>query len=557
MVDGCYYLPQPTAEYSKPFYESGAWRRRTTLDDLHDQARVQPSTPAIVNHYSSGEPQYTLTWGELDDAVRRAALGLVDLGVARGEVVAFQLPNWWQFSVIYFACVQVGAIALPIMPIMRKREVGQALAVVGSRVFIVPARYRHYDYVGMALELRDSLNALEHVFVIGEGDPPEGAKSFASYFLERDADTERYAELDQRAAKPDEIAVVKFTSGTTGEAKGVLHTHNTLFATTRAIPELMQLDSSDVVVMPSPLVHMSGFLYGLLMPMTWGMKAVYQDVWDGPTMLKLINQEGATWTMGATPYVIDLLETLRAEQTTLRGFKFSCSGAPIPRHLTASAEKVGVHLRPAWGLTEAGAVSFVAMSDPLEKAENTDGKASPWMEIKVSGDDGNTLPAGEEGALLIRGASRCLGYFDRPELTAAAIDDNGWLDTGDRGSLDDDGYVRVTGRDKDIIIRGGENVPVVEIENALYKHENVREVSIIGYPDSRLGERCLAIVVPQGNPPTLPELLAHLEALGVAKHYWPERLEIVSEMPRTDSGKIQKFRLRRQFAAVSEVGVEK
>lgn len=548
MSERSYRLPQLSEEYIQSMYELGAWRNRTTLDDLHDRARDRPFEVAIVTHYAADGHEDTLTWGELDDAVRCAALAFLDLGIERGEVVAFQLPNWWQFTVIYLACVQVGAIALPIMPIMRSREVGQALATVGSRVLIVPAAYRRYDYVGMALALRDSVDTLEHVFVVGGTDLPTGARDFWQYFLNRTAQPERAAELDRRAAGSDEIAVVKFTSGTTGEAKGVLHTHNTLFATTRAVPELMDLDSSDVVVMPSPLVHMSGFLYGVLMPVTWGMKVVYQDVWDGPTMLKLINEEKATWTMGATPYVIDLLEALREEQDKLDGFKFSCSGAPIPRHLAAAARDAGIHLRPAWGLTEAGAVSFVPLCDSLEKVETTDGKASPWMEIKVTDEDGKEVPAGVEGSLLIRGGSRCLGYFDRPELTAAAIDDAGWLDTGDLGSLDEDGYVRVSGRKKDIIIRGGENIPVVEIEEALYKHENVREVSIIGYPDPRLGERCLAVVIPRGEAPTLPDLLKHLESLGVAKQYWPERLEIVSEMPRTDAGKIQKFQLRKRFA---------
>jgi cyclohexanecarboxylate-CoA ligase len=530
------------------FYTSGAWRSQTPLDDLARWARETPDKTAIVTRTADLGQQSQLSFAQLQRMVDLTALGLRNLGVKSGEIVSFQLPNWWQFSALYLACIRIGAVANPILPIMRSREVRYILEEVGSRVLFVAGHYRSFDYVEMARQLCDDVATLDHCVVVGESSD----SGFASF--ERDIiaaaghDVSTQMSLDAEPARADDVAVVKYTSGTTGQPKGVLHTHNTLYATTRPVPELMGLDGSDRIFMASPLVHMSGFLYGVLMPITWGMTAVYQDVWSGEGMAKAIEDERCTWTMGATPYVIDLLDALNHGEYDISSFRmFACSGAPIPRDLVRRCEPHGFSLLPVWGMTETGAVTFVDRSTPPKLAASTDGHPSPWMEAKVLGDGGVEALPGATGSLRVRGASTFVGYMHRPDLTDAVLDGDGWLNTGDLASIDTDGYVRIEGREKDIIIRGGENVPVVEIEEVLLRHPHVRDVAIIGYPDPRLGERALAVVVPKGESPTLDSLLATLSAAGVAKYYWPERLEILPCLPYTPSGKVRKAILRQQF----------
>lgn len=547
----------PDPETAAKYRALGAWRDRTTLDDLHDWADADPDAVAIVTKYVTAGTQRTVTVGELDDAVRRCALGLLDLGVSRGDVVSFQLPNWWEFSVLYHACAQVGAVANPVGMIARKQGAEHNLRAGRSRLFFVPRRYRRHDYVSMALELRQSVPTLEEVVVVDTERQPPGTgitRSFSDFFLHHDLGDGDRSRLASLATGPDEISLLKYTSGTTGEPKGVLHTHNSLYAATCPVPDMMELDASDVVAMAAPMVHMSGLLYGVLMPITGRQKCAFIDRWDAEALARTIEAERATWTIGATPYVIDLLEFMASgPEVDISSLEiFTCSGAPVPRYLGAmTRERLGAELRGIWGMTETGGVTFAPRKDPLGKADLTDGTTPAHEELKVVDDSGQPVPAGVQGLLMARGASTFQGYYERPALTAETLGADGWVNTGDIASLDADGYVQISGRAKDLIIRGGENVPAVTIEDALYQHPDVHEVAVIGYADDRLGERAMAVVVPRDGTPTLASLTAFLDQLGVATHFWPERLEIVEEMPHTDAGKIQKYKLRERFSGGS------
>lgn len=332
------------------YLELGAWRTCTALDDLHAWAKADPEQTAIVTKYVSSETESSISVGELDEAVRRTALGLLDFGVQAGDVISFQLPNWWEFSVIYYACVQVGAIANPVGMISREKGVEHSLAASRSKLFFVPRQYRTFDYVTMAFRLRDSLPTLEEVFVV-DGDAagvatplPDSAKLFSDHFLNHHYESADDELLDALASKADDIALLKYTSGTTGEPKGVLHTHNSLYAATYPVPRMMEIGASDTVAIPAPLVHMSGLLYGVLMPISWRMKAVFQDIWDARALALAIESERATWTIGATPYAIDLLDFIADSSTDISSLQlFACSGAPVPRHLAqACREKLNV-----------------------------------------------------------------------------------------------------------------------------------------------------------------------------------------------------------------------
>lgn len=529
------------------YRKHGWWRDRLVVDDLADMATARPNDTAMVTYSADGNWTERLTFAQLAEAVDSIAAGLLELGVEPGDRVCHQIPNWWYFTAVHLACNRIGAISCPLVPILRQRELTYMLNALRARVFIVPTTYRRFDHAGLARTLSETIDSLEFVFDID--GPSDGHGSFQRHFLGRS----RAAVIRLLAGRPkplaDDVASIQFTSGTTGEPKGVLHTHNTLFAATRLLPWALGLTAADVVVMPSPLAHASGFLYGVLMPITWGQKVVYQDVWDARRFLEIIDAEGGTYSMGSPPFVLDTIRACEEQQRDACPLRiFSCSGAPIPRYLAELAPQV-LHARLAnnWGLTETGGATATPFAR-LDRSADSDGMVSPAMQIKIVDSVGREMQHGESGRLLIRGASKFVGYFERPDLTEAVVDSDGWLDTGDVASIDDDDYVSVTGRIKDLVIRGGENIPVVEVEAALYQHPDVGDVAIIGVPDARLGERaCAVVVAAKGKAPTLESLLEHLERRGFAKQYWPERLEFVDALPRTAAGKVRKFVLQQQF----------
>lgn len=533
------------------YRKEGWWRDRLVTDDLRDLAVSRPNDTATVTYSADGGWTERLTFAELAEAVDSIAAGLLELNVGPGEPVCYQIPNWWYFTAMHLACNRIGAVSCPVIPILRRRELTYMLGTLRARVFIVPTTYRRYDHAALGKSLLDTVDTLKYVFDID--GPRDGRGSFQKHFLGRSGSALPIASLDQRRPSPDDIASIQFTSGTTGEPKGVLHTHNTLFATTRLLPWALRLTGDDVVIMPSPLAHASGFLYGVLMPITWGQKVVYQDIWDARRFLELIDAERGTYSIGSPPFVMDTIRVCQELGRDARPLRiFSCAGAPIPRYLAKQTPEVlGARLANNWGLTETGAATITPY-DRLDRASDSDGLVSPAMQIKIVDDDGVELPRGRPGRLLIRGASKFVGYFERPDLTSAVVDDDGWLDTGDLASMDAEGFVSLTGRIKDIVIRGGENIPVVEVEAALYQHPDVRDVAIIGVPDRRLGERACAVVVPaDGRVPTLAGLVEYLDRMGFAKQFWPERLELVQTLPRTPAGKVQKFILQERFAGTS------
>jgi cyclohexanecarboxylate-CoA ligase len=522
---------------------SGQWRDKTLLDFLDEVTPSRLDKVAVTDlNCVSGQPT-TLSYRQLLRLSKRIALGLVALGVQRGDVVSFQLPNWWQFVALHLACLRIGAVTNPLMPIFRHRELGFMLGLADAKVMIVPKVFRGFDHAQMMREVRTSLPALQHVFAIGG----EGEMSFEKHFLAREWEREPGAEalLAGRRIQPDEVVQLLYTSGTTGEPKGALHTSNTLFADLCPVAERLGLSGEQVIFMPSPLAHQTGFALGMMMPLMLGSKLVLQDLWDARVALTRIEDEGVNFMMAATPFLADLVdhpELPRFDISTLNFF--ACGGAPIPRVLVKRAtELLDANIVSVWGMTENLVVTSTRPGDPMEKVFNTDGVPLPSMDIRVVDPSGKVLPSGQEGELESRGPSHFAGYHKRPEMYG--IDSEGWFKTGDLAHIDEDGYVRITGRSKDIIIRGGENVPVVEIEQVLHRHPAIQAAAVVGAPDERLGERAVAYVtLKPGCNLTLAELKPFLESEGMAKNYWPESLTVVEDFPRTPSGKIQKFRLR-------------
>jgi cyclohexanecarboxylate-CoA ligase len=530
----------------------GFWRDRLLLDDLDAAAARSPGAPAITDDNSVTGQRTVLTWRELARRVECIAVGLARLGIERGDVVSYQLPNWWQFAALHLACLRIGAAANPLMPIFRERELTFMLNLAESKVLVVPRRYRDFDYPAMAAGLRAHLPRLKHVVtVLGEG-----GDSFEALLLGTQAQPGEAAALFAgRRLGPDDVIQVLYTSGTTGEPKGVMHTSNTLFSNLTPYIGRLGLSGSDVVLMASPLAHQTGFMYGVMMPVALGCPVVLQDLWNADRAADRVAGEGVTFTMASTPFLADLTDCAERRPEAFRSLRiFLAAGAPIPRVLVRRArEHLGAHIVSAWGMTENGAVTTTKLDDPPQQVFESDGCALPGMELRTVDALSHPLPVGEEGRLQVRGCSNFVGYLKRPSLYGT--DAEGWFDTGDLARLDAEGYVRITGRSKDIIIRGGENIPVVEIEGILYRHPGVAEVAIVAMPDARLGERACAFVVPKGGASlSLPDLAAFLQNEKVAKQYIPERVEIVPELPKTPSGKVQKFRLREAAKGFAAAG---
>ncbi|MGF1599401.1 MAG: AMP-binding protein [Acidimicrobiales bacterium] len=548
MTPGRRTLPPDTVE---AYHRNGWWSSTTVVDDLLAQVATRPDRTAVVS-YRSGHPEPERhTFADLDRLSRRVAGALIDLGVERGDVVSMQLPNSWPFPVLVYGILRAGAVVNPLVPIFRSRELSFVLGRTESRVLVVPDRFRGHDHQAMALDLVGSTPGLEHVIVVGDGTGPD-AIDFASFVLDRPWEDEPGLddELARRAPAADDLVQIQFTSGTTGEPKGVLHSHNTIRSGSRPVDEVYGLGPDDVCFMASTLAHQTGFGYGMTASLGRGMTVVYQDVWDPEQMLDAVAAEGITWTVSATAFAMDMVAAQRRAPRDLSTFRyFICGGAPIPpKVVEEAAEVLGAELIAVWGMTENMIVTTTRPGDPVELVSDSDGIPVDWMEIRIIDEDGRPVGVNGSGALQIRGPNQALGYYHRPDLYAAANPEGEWFDTGDVARLRPDGGIRIVGRTKDLVIRGGENIPVAEVEDLLLRHPAVADVAVVAMPDDRLGERACAVITADGEPPTLAELTAFCQEAGMAKQFWPERLEVVDEFPRTPSGKIQKFKLRQTLA---------
>ena len=526
---------------------NGYWQDRTINDEIDACLAQCPDKLALAAVSVASGQTRRFTYRQLVTLADRIAVGLTRLGVGRNDVVAMQLPNCWQFTALYLACSRIGAVLNPLMHIFRERELRFMLAHSDAKVLIVPKVFRGFDHETMARSLQADLPGLRQVVVVDGNGTNDFDALLTVPAWETDDDAREI--LTRHRPGPDDITQLIFTSGTTGEPKGVMHSANTLMSNIVAYAQRLRLYHDDVVLMASPMAHQTGFMYGLMMPIMLRASAVLQDTWDPRIAADLIRTDGVTFTMASTPFLTDLTREVQETAAPVPTLKtFLCAGAPIPGALVEQARQVlGAKIVSAWGMTENGAVTLIHPHDDDHRACTTDGCPLPGAEVRIAAPDGGTAAPGEVGRLLVRSSSNFGGYLKRPHLNAT--DEDGWFDSGDLASIDADGYIRISGRSKDVIIRGGENIPVFEIEALLYRHPAVAQVAIVAYPDARLGERACAVVVPRGGQSLgFDEMVTFLKAQQVALQYIPERLILRDALPATPTGKIQKFRLREILA---------
>lgn len=529
---------------AESYRASGAWMGRTTVDYARQRASEAPERIAVV------EGGRRLSYGFLWAEARRIAAGLRDLGLARGDVISFQLPNWWESVVVNLAASLGGWTVNPIVPIYRDAEVGFILADCNARVVFVPEQFRSTDYVQMLGRIAAEGTARPMVVTVRGGEEGTGMRYEA---LGRDS-----APWEGVAATADDLKLVLYTSGTTGRPKGVLHSHNTLLAEMRAVTQFWGVTNDDVFFMPSPVTHITGYCYALEMVFFAGIKVVLMDRWEAGQAIALIQSEHASMTVGATPFLAELTAAVEASGASLPSFRlFATGGAPVPPELVLRASRAlpGCLICRVYGSSESPTVTLgINEAADQERAAITDGKVFNNEVRMVDAVTGAQVVAGAEGEILVRGPEVMLCYAREAE-TREAFDADGFFRTGDLGILSPDGFITVTGRKKDLIIRGGENLSPKEIEDLLHEHPDVLEAAVVAMPHPRMGETpCAYVVLKSGCRMDLLQLCEFLESRLLARQKFPERLVVLDSMPKTASGKILKHVLRMRASEEARVG---
>jgi acyl-CoA synthetase (AMP-forming)/AMP-acid ligase II len=533
-----------TDEVRARFEQAGYWTDEVWLDRTISNTKDAPEALCVVDE--SGQ----LTRAEALAYARRLAAYLYHRGIRKGDVVTLLLPNWREFVVVHHAVGLLGAVVNPVLPKVGANELAHILRTGRSRFVIAAETYREHSPRQVAARVACGIDSVIDVM------PVRAAGGSLASILETPWET-RVA-VPAARIDPRGWDTVTFTSGTEAMPKGVVHSHQTTMFGLRAFTVgVLGQDSSDVVFMPSPLCHATGLQWGLRAALYVGAPLVLQDRWDPAVALRLINQYRCTYTLVAATFIVDLLRA-RADGARMgKSLRYvATGGAPIPRDLARRTRaSLGAELVAVFGASETYVTTATRPSWP-ENLLATEGMPLPGVEVQITDETGKPAPREREGEICTRGPHVFLGYLGDPDLTHRAFRGD-WYRFGDLGRLDDSGMLHVTGRIKDIVIRGGENISVREVEDHLLQHQDVLEVAVVGYPDDRLGERCCAVVVPRAHSAlTLHALTAFLTERGLPKFKLPERLELVSEMPKTTTGKIRKAELRRWLGSAATDGSE-
>lgn len=533
--------PARVAEYRA----AGYWGDAGLYDHWRLAVLAGPEREAVVD--SRG---HRATYAEVDERAARLAGHLRSAGVEPGDVVTVQLPNWAEFVVVNVACLKLGAIVNPTLPQHRFAEVRYQVGRCRSAALVVPTRFRSAEYGEQARRIAAECPHVRAVVAVENGGADAAGVPGYAAALEHDP----LPEADCTPGRATDVAAVLFTSGSESRPKGVMLTHDNVLAGERAFIGDLGIVPADRMFMPAPLAHATGYLHGMTMPYLVGGTSVLLDVFSGADAVAMVNGERATCGMGATTIIRDMFDAADRCGPFHDGLRFlCCGGAPVPRALVERALSTGVRLHSVYGATESAPHTLTRPGDRIDRVINTDGRPVTGTRIKVV--DPRTraeLPPGVEGEEASRGPGVFAGYLDDPELTAAVLDADGWYYSGDLAVLDEAGYVRITGRIKDVIVRGGENISATEIEAVLAGHPSVKDVAVVAMPDPRLGECACAYVVlhPGAEPITLADVRRRFVEHEVARFKTPERVETIDALPMTSTGKVRKVELRARIAAL-------
>ncbi len=521
------------------YRQQGLWGDASLADYWQQTARAMPDKITVVDNHGA-----SYTYSALDHAASCLANWMLAKGIESGDRIAFQLPGWCEFTVIYLACLKIGAVSVPLLPSWREAELVWVLNKCQAKMFFAPPLFKQTRPVDLILPLQNQLPQLQQIVGVDKLAPATSSLSLSQIIADNIPLTTAIT------THGDELAAVLFTSGTEGLPKGVMLTHNNILASERAYCARLNLTWLDVFMMPAPLGHATGFLHGVTAPFLIGARSVLLDIFTPDACLALLEQQRCTCMLGATPFVYDLLNLLEKQPADLSALRFFlCGGTTIPKKVARECQQRSIKLLSVYGSTESSPHAVVNLDNSLSRFMHTDGYAAAGVEIKVVDDARKTLPPGCEGEEASRGPNVFMGYFDEPELTARALDEEGWYYSGDLCRMDEAGYIKITGRKKDIIVRGGENISSREVEDILLQHPKIHDACVVAMPDERLGERSCAYVVLKAphHSLSLEEMAAFFSRKRVAKYKYPEHIVVIEKLPRTASDKIQKFLLRKDI----------
>jgi acyl-coenzyme A synthetase/AMP-(fatty) acid ligase len=529
-------------EQIESFYAAGVWRDTTMFGELEAQASLRPDKVFVTDSTTC------YTFAELREAASRLAAGLARLGIGPGDRVAVQLPNWTEFAVISAALSRLGAIMVPIMAIYRHDDVRFMLETAGIRAVFTPGEFRGFDHAGMFLDLAAAGTPLQTVIAVRADPVPAGALGYSDVLAAPGQP------VPASVTGPDDPFVIVFSSGTTSRPKGCLHTFNTYCAGARLLGRSWRYTADDVQFGPSPVTHTTGLVTSILMPLIHGAGSHLMEIWEPREGLERIAKFRCTASVTATTFLQMLVGVYHPDQHDASSMRFwTAAGSPIPGSFVEAARKAlpSMQVLSLYGRSENLVTTLCTVDDDPARSVTSDGKAALGQEVRIVGDDGTELPRGQEGDIAYRGAMNLLEYIGQPEATAEMFTQDGFSRSGDLGVMDDDGYVRVTGRLKDIVIRGGLNISVRQVEDLLTGHPAVAAVAAVGMPDQVLGERVCCYLVPAAGaePLTVEQMRDYLLGAGLAIQKVPERVEIVPALPMTPTGKIQKNLLREDIAS--------
>ena len=540
------YSPQEIDDY----YAAGLWSTETFHDLLARRVEDNPDKVFVTDGTQS------LTFRELFDGAQRLAVGLHRQGLRAGDTAAVQLPNWVEFVQVLAALSRLGVIGVPIMPIYRRDEVGYVLSNAGVRAVFTPSTFKKFGYLDMYLGLRRDHPDLTIVVTRPDSAAQAIADADADVYtlhdMEADTDDDSAREELGDPPGPDEPFVIVYTSGTTSRSKGCVHTFNTYCSGARALIAPFGYTEADVQFGPSPVGHTTGLVTSVLLPMLAGAATHLMAEWDPDRGIEEIQRFGCTAAVTAPTFLHGLLSAYDAERHDLSSLRlWTCAGAPIPTAVVeqASATLPNVRVLSLYGRSENLVTTTCSVKDDVARALISDGSAVPGSKVKIVDADGNEVPRGTEGDIAYRGPAHMIEYLANPEETGALFTNDGFSMSGDLGVMTDDGYVRVTGRTKDIVIRGGMNISVREIEEMLAHHPGLQAFSVVGMPDERLGERvcCFLVTAPGHKTPTVEDLREFLLARGMPIQKTPERVVAVDALPMTATGKVLKHELRKDI----------
>lgn len=539
-------------EQMERYRREGSWGTRTLADCWEEAVRKYPDREYVVDDRGN-----RYTYAGLDEKAGRVAAYLVSQGIGPGDVVSFQIPIWSEFVITTVAVFKVGAVVNPMGMCFQGEELEHLLNLSESKIYLCPTWFHKTDYEANILAVREAVPSLQDVVLLENIRPKKsGCRTFSEVLEEygqkgsaQSVKAPGWSEIFKERRAPvesDDVALLLCTSGTTRGTKEVMLTHDNLIFSEASFNRELGLGMDDIMFMPAPLNHATGFNHGLIAPMLMGAKVVLQERFDCPKAIDYMEREGCTYSMGATPFIYDILKELDQTGKELSSLRFYlCGGAPVPGAMVQRAWSHKILLCEVYGSTESCPHVYVHPEEALALNGTTSGRPIQGVEVRLVDDQGRDVPVGTPGEEISRGPNVFVGYLKDQAATDQSLDDEGWFYSGDICVGDDKGNIRVIGRKKDMIVRGGENLNANDINNDIEGCPGVADHTVIGMPDDRLGERICAYLVlePGVETVTHEDVIRHFKQQKINKRYWPERVEIIDALPRTDSGKVKKYLL--------------